>query len=337
MRLKALAISAALLAAAAAGGFLLLQGLYPVVEVAAVSTGPAVQAVYATGVVEPVQWAKIGPVTTGRIVAMEAEEGQTVEAGAVLARLDDREAKARVAELEARIRYLEEQVRRYARLRETGAASQQIYDQAVSELNQSRAALAGAQKHLADMTLLSPLAGIVLRKDGEPGETVREGTVLYWVGATAPLWITADVDEDDIPLVRVGQKVLIRADAFPGSVLEGTVQEITPKGDPVNRTYRVRVTLPADTPLRIGMTTEVNIVVRETREAALVPATALRNGRVFVVEDGRAGARPVETGVVGAQRIEVLRGLKPGELVVVDPPPRLKDGARVRPRAAAGS
>lgn len=308
----------------------------PSVEVAPAVNGPAVQAVYATGVVEPVRWAKIGPLATGRIVGIAVEEGRQVKAGDVLATLDDREARARVVELEARLAYLDEQVRRFGRLRESGAASQQAYDQARADMEQTRAALDGARKRLADMTLRSPLAGIVLRKDGEPGETVREGQILFWVGEQSPLWITADIDEDDIPLIRVGQKALIRADAFPGAAMEGLVAEITPKGDPVARVYRARIGLRDAAGLRVGMTTEINIVVRETAEAVLVPATAVRDGRVFVLADDHALARRISVGAVGAGKAEVRGGLKAGETVLVDPPARLKDGQRVRPRAAPG-
>jgi RND family efflux transporter MFP subunit len=308
----------------------------PSVEVAPAVIGPAVQAVYATGVVEPVRWAKIGPVTTGRIVAMAAEEGRRVKAGEVLATLDDREARARVVELDARLAYLDEQVRRFSRLRETGAASQQAYDQAKADMEQTRAALDGARKRLADMTLRSPLDGVVLRRDGEPGETVREGQTMYWVGEESPLWITADVDEDDIPLIRVGQKALIRADAFPGAALEGQVAEITPKGDPVARVYRARIALRDAAGLRVGMTTEINIVVREAKDAVLVPAGAVREGRVFVLAEDLAMARKVTVGAVGAGKAEVREGLKAGEIVLVDPPARLQDGQRVRPRGNGG-
>jgi RND family efflux transporter MFP subunit len=305
----------------------------PSVEVAPAVIGPAVQAVYATGVVEPVRWAKIGPLATGRIVAMRVEEGQSVAAGEVLATLDDREARARVTELEARLAYLDEQVRRFSRLRETGAASQQAYDQAKADMEQTRAALDGARKRLADMTLRSPLAGVVLRKDGEPGETVREGQILFWVGEQSPLWITADIDEDDIPLIRAGQKTLIRADAFPGAAIEGLVAEITPKGDPVARVYRARVALRGATELRVGMTAEINIVVREEAQAVLVPATAVREGRVFVLAEDRAIARRVAVGAIGAGKAEIREGLKAGEVVLAEPPARLNDGQRVRPRS----
>ena len=79
--------------------------------------------------------------------------------------------------------------------------------------------------------------------------------------------VTAEVDEEDIARCRPGQQAVIKADAFPGRVLKGQVNEITPLGDPLNKSYRVRVALPDDTPLHLGMTTELNIIVSEQPNA----------------------------------------------------------------------
>jgi RND family efflux transporter MFP subunit len=302
----------------------------PAVALVPVKRGDAVEAVYATGSVEPVNWAKVAPTTVGRIVEIRARDGDKVKKGDVLARLDDREEKARLAELEARAEFLKRDRDRYAKLAERDVVSRKTFDQLSSEYEQARAAVDAARKRLADLTLLSPLDGTVLRQDGEIGEVVSKDEILFWVGQPHPLRIVAEVDEEDIPLVRVGQKVLIRADAFPGRVFEGQVAEITPKGDPVTKNYRVRIGLPPDLPLLIGMTTEVNIVTREKANALLVPFSAVRKGTVFVVEDGRARARKVVTGIVGDVMVEIVEGLKDGETVIENPPEDLRDGEAVR-------
>ena len=98
--------------------------------------------------------------------------------------------------------------------------------------------------------------GVVLREDGEVGEVVDSNTVLYRIGLPKPLQLVAEVNEEDIPRVQVGQTVLLRFDAFTDQRLTGSVREITPAGDPVAKTYRVRVALPDDTPLMIGMSVE---------------------------------------------------------------------------------
>jgi len=154
--------------------------------------------------------------------------------------------------------------------------------------------------------------------------------VLFWIGRASPLRIEAEVDEEDIPLVAVGQSALIKADAFAGRKLDGTVADITPKGDPVNKSYRVRIALPRDTPLRIGMTVESNIVVRREGAALLVPQGAVSGGHVFVVVEGRVVRRAVVMGVVGQGVVEIRDGVAEGETVVLDPPASLADGSPVR-------
>jgi RND family efflux transporter MFP subunit len=293
-----------------------------------------VEAVYATGVVEPVSWARVSPVTPGRIVDLLAGEGETVKEGQVLARLDDREALARVAEMESRLVYLKSEVGRAADLAQKGFKSKEAEEKARSDYQQAAAALAAARQRHADMVVLSPMEGVVLRRDGEVGEVVDIQTVLFWVGAPRPLRITADVDEEDIARIRPGQRVLIKADAFPDRVLEGTLDRITLKGDPLSKTFRVRIALPDDTPLLVGMTTEINVVVAEKADALLIPAGALADGRVFVVEGDTARARPVTVGVRGRSRVEVVAGLSDGEAVIDSPPSTLATGTFVKVRAA---
>lgn len=297
--------------------------------------GDAVEAVYATGAVEPVFWAKVSSTSVGRIVEIKVKDGDAVKAGDVLIRLDDREAKARLAETRASLEFLREELARYAKLAQSNIASRQAYQRIVSQHAAAIAAEAAARQRLTDLILRAPLDGDVLRQDGNVGEVVKAGDVLVWVGKCCPMRIEAEVDEEDIPAVKKGQVVLVRADAFPGKSFRAVVSSITPKGDPVSKNYRVRITLPPDTPLRIGMTTEVNIIVREAKGALLVPFSAVRAGHVWVVVDGRARRTPVKTGIVGDRNIQVTGGLKGSEAIVADPPAGLKSGMRVNPRPVA--
>ena len=261
---------------------------------AKVTRGPAVEAVYASGTVEPVSWAKVQPLRTGRIASVEAFEGDEVKTGQILMRLDDRELRASVAQLEAELRFLRSELDRVSELARRGVTTTQVEERARSQMDQAAATLNAARQRVEDFLLRAPMDGTVLRRDGEVGEIARPEDVLFWIGRASPLRIEAEVDEEDIPLVAVGQPALIKADAFPGRILDGTVADITPKGDPVNKSYRVRIGLPPDTPLRIGMTVESNIVVRREDAALLVPQGAvvgrprLRPGRGAC---GAAGGR----------------------------------------------
>jgi RND family efflux transporter MFP subunit len=304
----------------------------PAVAIAMATTGPALRAVYATGSVEPRHWARVGPALRGRIIEVLAEEGQRVSEGQPLARLDDREARHRVEEAQARAVFAEEELARIRALVAREVASRAALDRAEAEARAARAAADAALRRLEDYVVRAPADGVILRRDAEVGEVVDTTATLFWVGEPRPLRVTAEVDEEDIAQVREGQEVLLRADAFPDRVLTGTVAQITPKGDATRKAYRVRINLPEDTPLMIGMTVEASIVLRRTDDAVLVPPAAVRDGRVFVVQRERVQSRPVETGVQGARAVEILRGLARGEVVVLDPPAGLASGQAVRLR-----
>jgi RND family efflux transporter MFP subunit len=302
----------------------------PLVQTEIVTLGPAVDAVYATGTIEPVLWARIEPLVKGRLIALEAEEGERVAAGQVLARLDDTVARAQLAEAEARANFLREEAGRLRALAAREIVAQAAFDRAESEARAAAAIVAAARQRLDDYVMRAPMEGVVLRRDGEIGEVIDTGNTVFVVGERRPLRVTAEVDEEDILRVEPGQRVLLKADALPDRPLEGRLAEITPKGDPRLKVYRVRIALPDDTPLLVGMSVEANIIVRETARAVLAPTASLRDGAVFVVEDSVARRVPVTLGVQGPLKLEVLSGLAPGMRVVTDPPAALADGARVR-------
>ena len=322
----------ALLLVPAAAGTWFWWTMPPSVAIALVTTGPALRAVYATGSVEPVHWARVGPALRARITEVLVDEGDRVAEGQPMARLDNREAAHRAEEAEARARFAAEDLARIRTLVTRDIAARASLDRAEAEARAVRAVAEAAQRRLDDYVVRAPAAGVVLRRDAEVGEVVDTPASLFWIGEPRPLRITAEVDEEDIAQVREGQRVLLRADAFPGQVLAATVGQITPKGDATRKAYRVRLNLPDDTPLMIGMTVEANIVLRQTDDAILVPPAAVRDGRVFVVQGEAVRPRPVELGVQGPRAVEILRGLAPGEAVVLDPPAGLAAGQQVRLR-----
>lgn len=308
------------------------RGLPPSVAVATATTGPAVQAVYATGNVEPVHWAKVGPAVRARITAVLVEEGARVADGQPMARLDDREAQHRAEEAEARASFAQEDLARVRTLVARDVASRAALDRAEAEARAVRAVAEAAKRRLDDYIVRAPSAGLVLRRDAEVGEVVDTPAALFWIGEPKPLRITAEVDEEDIAQIREGQRALLRADAFAGQVLNARVTQITPKGDATRKAYRVRLALPDDTPLMIGMTVEANIVLRETANAVLVPPAALRGDHVFVTQGEVARRRQVTVGVQGPRAVEIRQGIAAGDVVVLDPPQGLKDGQAIRLR-----
>lgn len=324
----------ALLAAAAATVFW-WQTARPVsVTLAPVTRGDAAEIVYATGTVEPRTWSKVTSLVRERITSLCNCEGNPVQAGDVLARLDDTEPQAVLAELTAREVFTARELDRLRGLTARNVTTIQDLERAESEEARLQALIAAQRARLETYTLRAPLDGIVLRQDGEVGEVTEPGTVLFWIGQPRPLLIVAEVNEEDIPRVTPGQRTLLRADAFPDKALEAVVDSITPMGDPVAKTYRVRFALPEDTPLLIGMTVEVNIVVGTSEATLLVPAGAVEGNAVWTVTDGTACRREVTPGIRGTAFIEILQGLEEGDSVIAPVPEDLREGTAVRVAAA---
>jgi membrane fusion protein (multidrug efflux system) len=293
------------------------------------SRGTAVEIVYGTGAVEPERWAKVASVIRNRIVELCHCEGKAVAKGDVLARLDDREVKAQLEELRAREDFAKREMTRVTDLLGRGIASTQAFERISSDLRQIQGLISVQLERLASYTIVAPMDGVVLRRDGEIGEIAETGQVLFRVGVPKPLQVVAEVNEEDIPRVAAGQTVLLRTDAFAGRRLEGRVHEITPMGDALAKTYRIRIALADDTPLYVGMSVEANVVTREKRDALLVPADAVQGQQVLVLDGDRVHLRKVEIGIRGARNVEVLSGLAEGERIASPMPAGLADGSRV--------
>ncbi|MBS0332052.1 MAG: efflux RND transporter periplasmic adaptor subunit [Proteobacteria bacterium] len=326
-------IAAGALAATAAGGAWWL--LKPIdVRLTPAVTGQAVDAVYASGVVEYVRQAHVAPVLTAPIVRVAVEEGQDVRAGQTLAQLDDGPQQQTVLQLEAQAVQARAVADRAHRLLLAGFGAKATDDDAQALKAAAEAAAASARARLGDYRLTAPFPGRILRRDAEPGDLAATGAPLFVIADLRAVRITADVDERDVGRLAVGQQAVVRADAFPQQVFQARITEITPQGDATGRIFRVRLALPTDSPLKPGMTVETNLITARRDRAVLVPTAALSKGAVWTAVDGHARRIPVKTGASDPNRTEILRGLAPGRQVITNPPPDLKDGARVSVRPA---
>jgi RND family efflux transporter MFP subunit len=305
-------------------------GRGPEVTAVVAARGTAVEIVYATGAVEPNRWAKVSSLIRSRIVELCYCEGKSVVKGDVLVQLDDREIRAQLHELKAREDFAKRELTRVTQLMSKGVASTQAYERASTDLRQVQGLISVQLEKLADYTITAPMDGLVLRRDGEVGEIVEPAQVLFRVGVPKPLLVVAEVNEEDIPRVAIGQAVLLRTDAFADRRLEGTVSEMTPMGDAVSKTYRIRIALPEDTPLKVGMSVEANVVTREKRDALLVPSDAVQGNAVFVIDGNRVQRRQVEVGIRGTRAVEILSGVGERDRLASPATADLRDGSSVR-------
>lgn len=333
---KALIVLILLVAAGAAFWFFNPAKAHDVKAVKAVRA-PAVQAVYATGTVEASLMIPIAPKVAARLMTLNVDEGASVKAGDILAQLEDTDLQQAVVDAQAKLDLAGKDLARAQKLGKTGAISKEALDQAQATSDSARAALERAKAELGYLQLVAPQDGTIIRRDGEIGELITIGTPVFWINGGNNIRIETEVDEEDVGLVKPAQKVLISADAFPGQIFNGHVISITPKGDPVARSYRVRVGFDGDAPLMIGMTAETNIITQEKDSAILVPLTAVKDGKILKVTGGKAQEIAVKTDIKSPQAIEITQGIIEGDVVVQNYDATLTSKGRVNAKIAAWS
>jgi HlyD family secretion protein len=208
--------------------------------------------------------------------------------------------------------------------------------QAEAQLQAASAATASARARLGQMVVMAPAAARVLTRDVEPGQIVQPGRALLGLALSGPTQIVAQVDERFLEQLRVGQKAAVVADAYAGQRLAATVLAIAPDIDAQRGAVEVKFSLDQAPPafLREDMTLSVEVETARRDRALVLPARGVRSEgsaeRVLVAENGRAVQRPLRTGLRTLDAVEVLEGVREGELVLLLP--ALKAGDRVRAR-----
>lgn len=316
-----------LLLVVAFAGKRLFQG-EPIVVVHPVR-GNAVQAVYATGTVEPTVMIPIAPRTSARLMELKVDEGSTVTKDQLLAQLEDDDLQHSIKQFEAREEFAKKEYERNSVLVKSNSVPKKTYDQSKTEWEAAAQATQAAKAQADYLKLIAPADGLIIKRDGEIGQLISTNSPVFWLSCCAPLRISTEVDEEDISQVKVGQKVLIRADAFTGQIFHGKVQAITPKGDPIARSYRVRVEFTEDMPLQIGMTAETNIIISEKSDAMLLPSSVVNQGSVWLVRDGKLVQQKISIGAKGVEQTEIINGVEIDDFVVLKPDADMKNGNKV--------
>jgi RND family efflux transporter MFP subunit len=318
--------------AAVGGAYLKYPDFFrpPTVTTATAILAPVSEAIYGTGTVEPERWAKVVPLQRRRLVELCRCEGQAVKTGQVLGRQDDAEEVSALHELEINQEQLVRDLNRAEPDRDKNDAAKTVYEQRFTQLEESKSRISAQKVRIDSLVLRAPLDGMVLRRDGEMGEIVGPTDVLFWVGPPAPMQVVAEINEEEITRIAAGQKAFLRSEAFANQALRATVSQITPKGDPTRKTFRVYLLLPRDTPLRIGMTVEVNIIYREKAAAVVVPAEAVVGNAVQVVRDGKVERVPITVGIRGSRNVEIIGNVSRDATVLSPARADVADGTRVR-------
>jgi membrane fusion protein (multidrug efflux system) len=307
----------------------------------------------------------------GYIAKLHVDKGDLVKADQLLIEIDHTDyrhavdqakanlaaAKARVAQQDASVRNTTLTLNRMKALIKDQFVSQQdmdnaqvAYDAAAAALDSLRAqvqqtqvALAQAETNLAYSYIRAPFSGYVAERNLDlgayvSGTTAGTSTVsrgILTLHEIQKVRILIEVVEKDVPLVQIGQKAEVRAEAYPDRVFEGTVTRVVQALNRATRTMTIEVDLPnKDHVLKGGMFARVEVLVGTHRNAIQIPIDAVSrledSQYVYIVREGQAHRVPVEIGVRDENRIEITKGLDGSEQVIVSGKDLVHDGAPVQ-------
>ena len=273
---------------------------------------------------------------SGPIATIHVREGDQVRAGQVLARLDLREIDAQVAKAGSALAKAERDHRRAQRLHADSVATRAQLDDAETAVDVARADLRVAAVNRRFAVIMAAAPGIVLRRFAEPGQVVAAGSpILAVANAASGTVLRAGLADRDVLRVRPGDRAVVRLDAMPGRVVQGTVRQIA-GGAGIGGTYLVEVLLDGATGLASGMVGRLEIVPSRGDQEVLVPVEAIveadgDRASVFTV-DGTGRARRLRVQLAGLRGADVAisSGLDGVTTVVTDGAAYLDDGLPVR-------
>jgi membrane fusion protein (multidrug efflux system) len=275
------------------------------------------------------------PEISGRITEILFDEGQRVQKGMPLLRLDAAIARAQVEQAKASLVLSKANHERAEDLYRRGAGTQRARDEAVAKLRADEASLSLAQATLDKATLVAPFDGIIGLRKVSVGDYVNPGQDLVNLENIEQLKVDFRVPEIYSMQLKVGQTVQVRLDAIPNSAYEGTVYAIDPAYDPNGRAIILRARLPnRDGLLRSGMFARVTLLVEERDQAIVVPETALvpigQDQFIYRVVDGKAVLTKIKIGQRRRGQVEIVEGLERDSVIVTEGAVKLRDGAAVR-------
>jgi len=295
------------------------------------------------------------------VLEFVAEPGSLVKRGERLAQLDAthwrlqlRNSESRIAQLQARLTYLDAQLQRLSKLAETNSTSRAALEEQHAEREAMAQDLLAAQierdrraYELSKTTIDAPFDTLVASRELQAGEYVRTGSELLRILDMSQLEVEADIPLAALPLIGAGDTVAVRSDAISRSEVEraseqvftGQVRQFVPVASDNSRRVKLMVQLPQSAPQQwdwiVGMPVQVAVPLSEARATMVVPrdALVLRNGDTFVYrvdEEDKAERLSVRIGSGDGEWIAVYGGLANGDRVVVRGAERLQPGQEVK-------
>ncbi len=320
-------------------------------DVATVEAGALRLRLPLAGSLTPLAQATVKSKASGVVLEAPLREGMPVRAGQLLARLDQADAQARLAQQQAALDEARARLTLAAKNNANSVAllkqnyiSQNAYDTthnsvelAEAGVKAAAAQVALARIALADTVIRAPLAGVISKRHVQAGEKLAPDMPVYSIVDLRQLSLEAQVPAADIPRVKVGQEVRFTVDGYAGRVFSGTVARINPSAEAGARAMLVYIGVDnADGALRAGMYAKGGITTDVSALRPLLPLAALRTEGgaelVYKIEGGQVLAQPVTLGMRNEDEgmAEVSAGLAPGAHVIVTRLDGVKPGSKVK-------
>jgi membrane fusion protein (multidrug efflux system) len=305
----------------------------------------------AVGSLKTLEHVTISPKKAGIIEQIPVREGERIRKGQVLVQLDDTDARLQVERAEARVTEAEVSLEtnrntlvRYQKLLESKVIPQQTYDDISLKvkLDEARLALAKtelnlARQNLQDYRIISPIEGVVNLKIASLGEHVNVAPKdeILTIVQMDPLELEFFVPENWAGRIRQGIQIQFSVKAFTGEKYSATLQFISPTADPATRNVKMKAMAPnPNHRLKPGFFAEVTLSAGSNPHGIAIPESAFfsQEGKMFafVVREGVALRREVETGTRFDGKVEVVKGIQRGEQVVTVGHELLTEGMKVK-------
>jgi RND family efflux transporter MFP subunit len=272
--------------------------------------------------------------TQGRVTSVTAEIGQFLETGAIIVRVDDELKKANYLTAETNYEKAKKDLERFESLYKQNSATDQQIENARLGLKSAEAQYLVAKRQYNDTKIATPISGILTSRPVDVGVYIAPGMVVANVVDISTLKVKANVPEQDVFALKVGQKINVQTDVYAGVVFTGTLKSVSSKADEAH-TYPIEISMSNSKtyPLKAGMFGKITFLTREEKEMLTIPREALvgsmKNPKVYIIEGNIARLRSIVIGGEAGTSIAVSGGLKEGQSVVINGQNNLKDSVEV--------
>lgn len=344
--MKKIIIVAVVLIITSVGGYKIYQIKTKPLEVKTemVKRDKIVKSVTAIGLVKAGKSADLSFNQSGKIVWLNITENDQLATGAAIAQLDREELRNQVSIADANVVQKQsalDQVIVTYHGQET-SASKEVRRQAEIDLEKALKALKTARYNLEQAVLYVSFSGIVTSVDVSLGEYVTAGKKIAEIVDPETFYFSANIEENDLGNVKVGQKVNLSLEAYPDKTFSGVIYEIPLTSSGVSSgttifSIRIKKQMSSEPnnnfPWRLGMTGKAEIIFEEKDSVLTIPFEAIKTENsqsfVFVIENNKAVKKEVNIGLENDEKVEILSGINDNQEVIISEIGGLKEGQNV--------